>query len=103
MYIQKLLTWVQAEVNDPTLFPTEPDVDLPVDTMPRVQIMMGLLFRVYAHLYHSHLSDLAEEEAHVHLNTCFKRFLFFAEEFALLSEQDLAPLQVRYGTVGGTV
>jgi MOB kinase activator 1 len=94
IYIQKLLTWVQTEVNDPALFPTDADVDtLPPDTLPRVKIMMGLMFRVYAHLYHAHLSHLAEDEAHVHLNTCFKRFLFFAEEFELLSDQDLAPLQ----------
>ncbi len=41
VYVQKLLTWVQGEVNDPTLFPTEPDAQLPVDTLARVKIMMG--------------------------------------------------------------
>ena len=59
------------------------------------------IFRVYAHIYHSHWID---PFWHIHtsnppssgwtdLNSCFVHFITVAKLFALLSEKDLEPMQ----------
>lgn len=35
------------------------------------------LFRVYAHIYHSHFKQVCTLDEEAHLNTCFKHFIFF--------------------------
>ena len=35
------------------------------------------LFRVYAHIYHSHFKQVVSLDEEAHLNTCFKHFIFF--------------------------
>lgn len=35
------------------------------------------LFRVYAHIYHSHFKQVCSLDEEAHLNTCFKHFIFF--------------------------
>ena len=35
------------------------------------------LFRVYAHIYHSHFKQICMLDEEAHLNTCFKHFIFF--------------------------
>lgn len=59
------------------------------------------IFRVYAHIYHSHWID---PFWHIHssnppssgwtdLNSCFVHFITVAKLFALLSQKDLEPMQ----------
>jgi MOB kinase activator 1 len=81
-----------------------------------VKVIFRRLFRVYAHIYHSHLKEseyflkqqastslilthivsnqtvvqLGEE---AHLNTSFKHFIMFVQEFELIEKKELAPLQ----------
>lgn len=50
------------------------------------------LFRVYAHIYHSHMKIVDELGIQKHLNTSFKRFVFFVDEFKLISIQHMEPL-----------
>ena len=50
------------------------------------------LFRIHAHFYHHHLRDLMALDLQQHLNTCAKRFAFFAGEFGLLDEAEQQPL-----------
>ncbi len=35
------------------------------------------LFRVYAHIYHSHFKQIQQLEEEAHLSTCFKHFITF--------------------------
>merc|ERR1712224_394535 len=52
------------------------------------------LFRVYAHIYYCHFDKICELRAEGHLNTCFKHFVYFVEEFGLIpNKAELAPLQ----------
>jgi len=50
------------------------------------------LFRVYAHIYHSHWQIIKELGISKHMNTSFKRFVFFVHEFKLISFQHMEPL-----------
>lgn len=51
------------------------------------------LFRVYAHIYHQHFSEVVQLGEEAHLNTSFKHFIFFVQEFNLIEKRELAPLQ----------
>ena len=50
------------------------------------------LFRVYAHMYHSHIEKIIALGAEPHLNTCFKHFMYFVLEFSLVERKELEPL-----------
>ena len=51
------------------------------------------LFRVYAHIYHQHFREVVSLGEEAHLNTSFKHFIYFVQEFELIEKKELAPLQ----------
>ena len=50
------------------------------------------LFRVYAHIYHVHFAEVIRLQEEAHLNTSFKHFIYFVQEFGLIEKKELAPL-----------
>ncbi len=58
----------------------------------RVKNIFKRLFRVYAHMYHSHVESIIALGAEAHLNTCFKHFMYFILEFGLVERKELEPL-----------
>jgi MOB kinase activator 1 len=66
----------------------------------RVKNIFKRLFRVYGHMYHSHVESIIALGAEAHLNTCFKHFMYFILEFNLVERKELEPLveicMVRY-------
>lgn len=51
--------------------------------MDVVRTIFKRLFRVYAHIYHSHFKQVCSLGEEAHLNTCFKHFIFFVQVSAL--------------------
>jgi len=93
-YIDLLLVWVESQLNDESLFPIEYDSPYPKNFMKVVKTIYKRYFRVYAHIYHSHLKEVETCGAGAHLNTCFKHLMYFINEFKLIDnpKQELAPL-----------
>lgn len=60
--------------------------------MSVIKVIFKRLFRVYAHIYHSHFQHIMSLSLEYHLNTCFKHFIYFIDEFRLVDEKELAPL-----------
>jgi MOB kinase activator 1 len=54
--------------------------------------ILSRMFRVYAHLYHSHWDKVKALGADAHLNTCFKHFYYFTAEFEMIKEAELQPM-----------
>jgi len=50
------------------------------------------MFRIYAHVYHNHLHHIEIQNAGTNLNQSFKHFMLFVEEFELIEEKGLTPL-----------
>ncbi|OQR99002.1 hypothetical protein ACHHYP_07507 [Achlya hypogyna] len=97
-YVDKLLRWVEAQVNDPAVFPTT--ATLVAGTIEKAgRNILKRLFRVYAHIYHSHLDDFIALHAESHLNFCFKRFVFFVLEFDLVEKRELNALRKLIATI----
>merc|ERR1712065_43836 len=71
-YVNKLVSWISEQLDDEKIFPA-------VGAFPKnfrdiLKKILSRMFRVYAHLYHSHWESVKKLGADVHLNTCFKHF-----------------------------
>ena len=49
----------------------------PANFQDVVKTIFKRLFRVYAHIYHSHFQKIVSLKEEAHLNTCFKHFVLF--------------------------
>jgi MOB kinase activator 1 len=92
-YIELLLGWVDEQISDPKIFPVEENAKFPRNFLSVVKNIYKRLFRLYAHIYCSHSEKFRSIGANAHLNTCFKHFIYFSEEFSLIEKADLAPLE----------
>uniref|UniRef100_A0A8C5L3B1 MOB kinase activator 1A n=1 Tax=Jaculus jaculus TaxID=51337 RepID=A0A8C5L3B1_JACJA len=70
-----------------------PEVPFPKNFMSVAKTILKRLFRVYAHIYHQHFDSVMQLQEEAHLNTSFKHFIFFVQEFNLIDRRELAPLQ----------
>jgi len=92
-YVDYLMTWVQEILDDENVFPSRVDVPFPRNFQQVVKNIFKRLFRVYAHIYYSHFQKIVTLGEEAHLNTCFKHFYYFIEEFSLVDKKEMAPLQ----------
>lgn len=92
-YVEYLMEWVESRVDDQNLFPQAPGAPFPKNFQDVVRKIFTRLFRVYAHVYHSHFQRICQLGAEAHLNTCFKHFIYFTGAFQLVKKEELAPLQ----------
>ena len=68
-------------------------VPFPKNFLSIAKTILKRLFRVYAHIYHQHFLHIVGLGEEAHLNTSFKHFMFFVQEFSLVDKRELAPLQ----------
>jgi len=68
-------------------------VTFPKNFLTIAKTILKRLFRVYAHVYHAHFRDIISLNEEPHLNTSFKHFIYFVQEFSLIEKRELAPLQ----------
>jgi len=93
VYCGYLFRWVEKQIDDEKIFPKKQGDLFPQDFKKRVKKIAQRLFRVYAHLYHSHFKIICALQAEKHLNTIFKHFVYFAVEFSLISSEEMMPLR----------
>lgn len=72
---------------------TSTGVPFPKNFLSSAKTILKRLFRVYAHIYHQHFSEVVQLGEEAHLNTSFKHFIYFVQEFSLIDKRELVPLQ----------
>jgi len=92
-YVDYLMTWIQGQLDDESIFPSKIGIPFPKSFQSIVKNIFKRLFRVYAHMYHSHFPKVVSLGEEAHLNTSFKHFIYFVTEFQLVDKKELAPLQ----------
>ena len=92
-YVENLFNWIERQLNDEKIFPVDMDKDFPKDFRKRVKHIFSRLFRVYAHIYCSHMRHIEAQHAEKHVNSSMKHFVLFALEFNLLRIQELQPVR----------
>ncbi|KII60814.1 MOB kinase activator 1A [Thelohanellus kitauei] len=102
-YIEKLMEWIQDQLDDGAVFPPTKDIPFPKNFLSIVKNIFRRLFRVYAHIYNDHLKDVQELQEEYILSASFKHFTFFVLEFKLIEDKELKPLEKIIGmNVAGT-
>ncbi|XP_051131813.1 MOB kinase activator-like 1A [Andrographis paniculata] len=91
-YAEFLLDWIEDLLKDDSIFPKNLGVPFPPNFEVLVKTILKRLFRIYAHIYHSHFNIVERLHVDAHLHTCFKHFVLFIWEFRLVGEAELAPL-----------
>lgn len=91
-YVEYLMDWIEAQLDDESIFPQRLGTPFPLNFKDIIKTIFKRLFRVYAHIYHSHFQKIISLKEEAHLNTCFKHFTFFTWEFHLIDKGELAPL-----------
>jgi len=71
------MDWIETQLDDETLFPQRLGAPFPQNFKDVVKTIFKRLFRVYAHIYHSHFQKIVSLKEEAHLNTCFKHFILF--------------------------
>ena len=80
-YIELLMSQIQSQLDNPNIFPSQIGAPFPRDFIKTVQVMWRRMSRVYGHLYCCHFSVICALGAEMHLNTSFKHFVLFAQEY----------------------
>ncbi|RLN42717.1 hypothetical protein C2845_PM01G44480 [Panicum miliaceum] len=91
-YVEYLMDWIEAQLDDESIFPQKLGTPFPQNFKEVVKTIFKRLFRVYAHIYHTHFQKIMSLKEEAHLNTCFKHFTLFTWEFKLIDKDELAPL-----------
>eukprot|EP00055_Hartaetosiga_balthica_P000549 m.136877 g.136877 ORF g.136877 m.136877 type:complete len:251 (+) comp11029_c0_seq1:54-806(+) len=92
-YTDYLMTWVQSQLDDESLFPSKVGVPFPKTFLSAAKKILKRLYRVYAHMYHSHFHQVVSLGEEPHLNTSFKHFIYFVQEFNLIDKKELEPMK----------
>ncbi|KAH3680772.1 hypothetical protein WICMUC_000123 [Wickerhamomyces mucosus] len=93
LYIEYVLTWISNKLNDQTLFPTKSGVPFPSNFLKNLKNIVRQMFRIFAHMYYNHFDKILNLSLEAHWNSFFAHFVSFAQEFELIDQPDLDPLQ----------
>jgi MOB kinase activator 1 len=92
-HIDYLMNWIQSQLDNEQIFPTIIGNIFPKNFLPITKQIFERLFRVFAHIYCEHYQQVVQLNQDSHLNTLFKHFILFSNEFNLIEKKDLMPLQ----------
>lgn len=94
-YIARSLDWIEEQLSNENIFPTESTMDkyFPQNFVTICEQIARRLFRVFAHVYHHHLTHVRNAKIEAHMNTSLKHFIYFVKEFDLISAKELEPLK----------
>ncbi|KAG8835284.1 Maintenance of ploidy protein mob2 [Serendipita sp. 399] len=88
-YIDYVFTWIQALLEDQSIFPTKAGLPFPPSFPATCKHMYRQLLRVFAHMYQAHFQDILHLRIEPHLNSLFAHYLAFGMEFDLLDKKEL--------------
>jgi len=92
-YVTLLMEWVEAQINDESLFPATVDVPFPKTFSNLCKKILTRLFRVFVHVYIHHFDSLVAIGAEAHVNSCYKHFYYFVTQFDLVKDRELEALK----------
>ena len=57
-----------------------------------MKAILRLLFRIYAHIYNHHFTQVCALRLEVHLNTSYRHFFLIVREYQLIDPKEMIPL-----------
>ncbi|CAO3684197.1 unnamed protein product [Umbelopsis vinacea] len=99
-YTELLRSWIIGSLQNDQLVPEHPGEEFPKDFHKRISPIYKRLFRVYAHIYHSHFEQIQALDERLAFDLSCKHFILFAKEFTLIDQNSLNPLSELITTYG---
>ncbi|ORX68376.1 putative MOB1 protein [Linderina pennispora] len=94
LYVKLLMQWVDAQLDDPRLFPVELGQPFPHNFQSEVAPnIMKRMLRVYAHLYWHHYPQMRQVGLATMMNTSFNHFILFVTKYDLVKSEELQPVK----------
>eukprot|EP00039_Didymoeca_costata_P019099 m.336231 g.336231 ORF g.336231 m.336231 type:complete len:218 (+) comp17790_c0_seq1:204-857(+) len=93
IYISLLMDWIDEIINDEKVFPPDSSIPFPKDFKDKVKQIFRRMLRVFVHIYYHHYEKMTQISAEAHINTCYKHFFYFIDEFNLVDMKELEPLK----------
>ena len=92
-YVNYCITYIEAILDDPTVFPATEDGIYPADFLTVIREIYVKMFRIFSILYGAFLETLKGMDVTQHLNTSFKHYVFFGLCHELMpSDKEVTPL-----------
>jgi hypothetical protein len=92
-YITLLMGWIESNINDNNIFPTQIGTPFPKAFLPTCKKILTRLYRVFVHVYIHHFDKIVAIGAEAHVNTCYKHYYYFVTEFKLVDQKEFEPLK----------
>ena len=93
-YIEYVMNWIEACLNDPRIFPSSSSQHYPRDFVKNCKGIFKRMFRIFAILYTHFYHRVDALGSVAHLNTTFKHYLFFCFEFDLIPSCELEAIEM---------
>eukprot|EP01083_Nonionella_stella_P088642 247154_1 len=91
-YIRSFMDFVRETISNASVFPNESNHEYPPHFHSLIQYFCKQIYRIFGHIYLHHLPSVTSLGLHITMNTCFKHYLYFVEEFNLIKSNELKPL-----------
>lgn len=91
-YIDLVMTWILAKLNDQSVFPTKNGGAFPPNFLKDCKNISRQMFRVFAFIYYNHFERILHLSLEAHWNSFFAHFISFVKEFSLIDRKEMEPL-----------
>ena len=91
-YIDFLIQWISKQLEKESLFPADKNSIFPQQYVNKVKSVVKRYFRIYAHIYHSHLNTLKDLKMDTAFLDSLAYFFYFIDLYSLIPLIDLRPL-----------
>jgi MOB kinase activator 1 len=95
-YFNALKHWVKRTMANEKLFPRTPGAELSPDALDALKTTYRRLFRIMAHMYMCHFSDIQKQSMETVINTVLGHYSTFALHYELVELSELEMLEPVY-------
>jgi MOB kinase activator 1 len=95
-YFNRLKHWIKRNLSNPKLFPTENGSELSQAAFDVLKSTYRRLFRILAHMYMCHFSQIQKLNMELVINTLLAHYTMFALQYHLISLADVEMLAPVY-------
>lgn len=92
-YVDMVTSAIDSYLNDESHFPTKAGNEFSKESSNTIRFIFKHLYRIFAHMYDAHYTQILNLSAERHFNSLFAHFICFSKEFDLLDKKDYGVME----------